>query len=82
MGNLDRQEVSPQCPDCGREMRLKYYDLINRSSNKCNRCYSEITFDRGNQSKFKSAFRDFERYKEKFDKAESELFSNCSIKKR
>ena len=79
MGNLEREKTEIPCPSCSRDIELTYRDLGSKREAKCRRCGSAYEFNSSDQSRFKSAMRDFERSQEKFGDTMQKVISNADI---
>ena len=80
MGNLEREKTEIPCPSCGRSIELTYRDLAgSKREAQCRRCKSSYKFNSSDQSRFRSAIRDFERSQEKFGNMMQKVISNADI---
>tara|TARA_B100001105_G_scaffold226705_1_gene196881 strand:+ start:39 stop:290 length:252 start_codon:yes stop_codon:yes gene_type:complete len=79
MGQLEREKTEIPCPSCSRDIELTYRDLASKGEAKCRRCGSAYDFNSSDQSRFKSAMRDFERAQEKFGKTMQKVISSADI---
>tara|TARA_B100001013_G_C24449173_1_gene378862 strand:+ start:88 stop:342 length:255 start_codon:yes stop_codon:yes gene_type:complete len=80
MGNLEREKTEIPCPSCGRSIELTYRDLAgSKREAQCRRCKSSYKFNSSDQSRFRSAIRDFERSQEKFGDMMQKVISNADI---
>ena len=80
MGNLEREKTEIPCPSCGRSIELTYRDLAgSKREAQCRRCKSSYKFNSSDQSRFRSAMRDFERSQEKFGDMMQKVISNADI---
>ena len=80
MGNLEREKTEIPCPSCGRSIELTYRDLaVSKREAQCRRCKSSYKFNSSDQSRFRSAIRDFERSQEKFGDMMQKVISNADI---
>ena len=80
MGNLEREKTEIPCPSCGRSIELTYRDLAgSKREAQCRRCKSSYKFNSSDQSRFRSAIRDFERSQKKFGDMMQKVISNANI---
>jgi len=80
VGNLEREKTEIPCPSCGRSIELTYRDLAgSKREAQCRRCKSSYKFNSSDQSRFRSAIRDFERSQEKFGDMMQKVISNADI---
>ena len=80
MGNLEREKTEIPCPSCGRSIELTYRDLAgSKREAQCRRCKSSYKFNSSDQSRFRSAIRDYERSQEKFGDMMQKVISNADI---
>ena len=80
MGSLEREKTEIPCPSCGRSIELTYRDLAgSKREAQCRRCKSSYKFNSSDQSRFRSAIRDFERSQEKFGDMMQKVISNADI---
>ena len=80
MGNLEREKTEIPCPSCGRSIELTYRDLAgSKKEVQCRRCKSSYKFNSSNQSRFRSAIRDFERSQEKFGDTKQKVIANADV---
>ena len=80
MGNLEREKTEIPCPSCGRKIELTYRDLAgSKREAQCRRCKSSYKFNSSDQSRFRSAIRDFERSQEKFGDTMQKVIANADV---
>ena len=80
MGNLEREKTEIPCPSCGRSIELTYRDLAgSKREVQCRRCKSSYKFNSSDQSRFRSAIRDFERSQEKFGDTMQKVIANADV---
>ena len=80
MGNLEREKTEIPCPSCGKSIELIYKDLAgSKREAQCRRCKSSYKFNSSDQSRFKSAIRDFERSQEKFGDTMQKVIANADV---
>ena len=80
MGSLEREKTEIPCPSCGRSIELTYRDLAgSKREAQCRRCKSSYKFNSSDQSRFRSAIRDFQRSQEKFGDMMQKVISNADI---
>ena len=80
MGNLEREKTEIPCPSCGRSIELTYRDLAgSKREAKCRRCKSSYKFNSSDQSRFRSAMRDFERSQKKFGETMQKVIASADV---
>ena len=78
--SLEREKTEIPCPSCNRDIELTYRDLSgSKREVKCRRCKSSYKFNSSDQSKFRSAIRDFERSQKKFGEMLQRVIKNADI---
>ena len=80
MGNLEREKTEIPCPSCSKSIQLTYRDLAgSKREAQCRRCKSSYKFNSSDQSRFRSAIRDFERSQEKFGDTMQKVIANADV---
>ena len=78
--SLEREKREIPCPSCGKDIEVVYRDLAgSKRETKCKKCGSSYQFNSSDQSRFRSAMRDFERSQNKFGKTMQNVIANADV---
>lgn len=76
MPDMDRQKFDFPCPDCGRDIEIKYQQVWSGSREiRCKRCRAEVKFDSNLASRARQEASDLDRARANFAKALQNVLS-------